>query len=320
MSNLAPPARGTRLEWSQLPKRVRDAIEQRLGSPVSSAATQPGGFSPGLAARLQTLDGQRAFVKAVSPERNPDAVDFYRREARIAAQLPADAPVSRLLWTHDEGPGGWVVLAFEDIEGRDPELPWKNDELDRVLHTLVTLADLLTPSPVPEAIAGSASTSSVFTARWWQRLLEQPCAEVDPWSARHLQKLAALESRAGAAVAGHTLVHLDIRADNVLLTSDRAVVVDWPHATIGAPWLEMVAFAPSVVMQGGPPAETLLQRHPASHHANPDDITAAIVAVAGFFTWGALQPPPPGLPTLRAFQAAQGIVARQWVAQRTGWS
>jgi len=39
-----------------------------------------------------------------------------------------------------------------------------------------------------------------------------------------------------------------------------------------------------------------------------------VAAVAGFFTSRALQPPPPGLPTVRAFQAAQGEVTRRWVA------
>jgi hypothetical protein len=29
----------------------------------------------------------------------------------------------------------------------------------------------------------------------------------------------------------------------------------------------------------------------------------------------ALRPPPPGLPTLREFQAAQGAVARRWLAE-----
>ncbi|MCB0099020.1 MAG: hypothetical protein KDE46_24975, partial [Caldilineaceae bacterium] len=37
------------------------------------------------------------------------------------------------------------------------------------------------------------------------------------------------------------------------------------------------------------------------------------------FTHRAVQAPPPGLPTRRAFQAAQGEVAWVWLAQRTGW-
>jgi len=38
--------------------------------------------------------------------------------------------------------------------------------------------------------------------------------------------------------------------------------------------------------------------------------------MAGYFTRSALLPPPPGLPTLRPFQAAQAEIARRWAAER----
>ncbi len=63
---------------------------------------------------------------------------------------------------------------------------------------------------------------------------ERP-ARLDGWSARHLDRLARLEAEAPAAAVGDTLLHLDLRADNLLLTRDRVVVVDWPHARVGAP-------------------------------------------------------------------------------------
>ena len=65
-----PPARGERLAWEGLPGEVRAAIEQRLGAPVARTVTKPGGFSPGLAARLELEDGRRVFAKAVGPEPN----------------------------------------------------------------------------------------------------------------------------------------------------------------------------------------------------------------------------------------------------------
>ena len=41
-----------------------------------------------------------------------------------------------------------------------------------------------------------------------------------------------------AATAGSTLLHNDVRADNVLITADKVVFVDWPAACTGAPWFE----------------------------------------------------------------------------------
>lgn len=315
-----PPAAGVRTDWRALPQRVRDAIEQRLGSSVVSAVSQPGGFSPGLAARIQTAAGMRVFIKAVGSDANPLAPTFHRREAHIAALLPPDVPVPRLLWSFDEGDGGWVALAFEDIEGRQPHQPWQAGELDRVLDALLQVSAALTPSPVPIDLAGEAGGSVVFNRGWWRRLRDDPPSGLDPWSRRHAPALAEIEAGAPAAVAGDTLLHLDIRADNLLLTPDRVLVVDWPHARIGAAWVDLVCFAPSVAMQGGPAPEDLMQRHPAGRTAEAGALTAAVVALAGFFIWGSLQPPPPGLPTLRAFQASQGAVARDWAAQRTGWA
>ena len=141
----------------------------------------------------------------------------------------------------------------------------------------------------------------------------------DDWSARHLDRLAELESRWTAAVAGTTLLHCDVRADNMLITENGVVFVDWPHACTGAPWFDVVIFAPSVAMQGGPDPEWLLGRARSADGADPDAVTAVVTAVAGYFTWQAQLAAPVGLPTVRAFQAAQGEQARAWLRRRTGW-
>jgi aminoglycoside phosphotransferase (APT) family kinase protein len=245
---------------------------------------------------------------------------IHRREAGIVQALPPEAPVPRLLWSYDEGDGGWIVLAFEDVEGRHPALPWRADELSRVLDAIAVLAETLTPSPLSPAVAGTASDEVAQRLCGWRQLRTDQLDPLDDWSVRHLDALAALEAAAPAAVAGDTLLHLDVRADNLLLTTDRVFIVDWPLACVGAAWLDLLFFAPSVTMQGGPSPEELIDRHPACRTADPDAITATVAAIAGFFTHRALQPPPPGLPTVRAFQAAQGVVARRWLAERTGWS
>jgi aminoglycoside phosphotransferase (APT) family kinase protein len=317
-----PPAHGVRLDWRALPPRVRTAVEQWAGCAVVHVASQPTGFSPGVAARLRMADGRQVFVKAVGPSPNPVAPSIHRREAQIVAALPAIAPVPRLLWSYDEGEGGWVVLVFEDVDGRPPAQPWDLEELERVIDALAAMAEALTPSPVPNSVVGSARDEFGGRFRGWQPIREarsSQFAHLDAWSARHLAALTDLEAEAAEAVAGETLLHFDVRADNVLLTSDRVWFVDWPLACVGAAWVDAVFFAPSVTMQGGPPPEEVIARHPACRSADPAAITAGVAAVAGFFTHRALQPPPPGLPTVRAFQAAQAIVARQWVAQRTGW-
>jgi hypothetical protein len=53
--------------------------------------------------------------------------------------------------------------------------------------------------------------------------------------------------------------------------------------------------------------------------ADPRAVTTTLAAWTGFLVSASRQPPPPGLPTLRAFQLGQGLVALDWLRRRTGW-
>jgi len=316
----APPAAGTRVPYGSLPADLRAEVDARCGAPVVAAESQPGGFSPGVAARLRLTDGRRVFVKAVHPAANAQAPALHRREARVVAAMPADTPVPRLHWTIDRGPDDWIVLAFDDIDGRQPAVPWGPDELDRVMVALDALADRLTPSPIAADWLGEAGDLVRESGRGWADAAAEPATmgRLDAWTRHNIGTLVTLEANVESAARGRTLLHQDLRADNLLLTDDAVLVVDWPHARIGAAWVDLLWFAPSVAMQGGPAPEALLRRFGPAADADPDAVDAVIAAIAGFFTLGSLLPDPPGLPTLRAFQAAQGAIARSWLAQRRG--
>jgi aminoglycoside phosphotransferase (APT) family kinase protein len=306
-----PPAQGARIPWESLPESVRKAVETGLGARVTEAVTQVGGFSPGVAARLQLEDGRSAFVKAVGSSPNPHSPSLHRREAKIAAALPPEAPTPRLRFSRDDG--DWVTLVFEDVPGREPALPWRDDELRRVLDALADLSAALTPAPVD---AEPFAERFEAMLRGWRLLGEAGASDIDPWAETRLLELAALEAEWGEAAAGETLVHSDVRADNVLLTDDRVVFVDWPHASLGAPWLDLLCFLPSVAMQGGPKPWEIFDLHPVARQAQPERVTAVLAALTGFFVYAGVQPPPPGLPTLREFQRAQGVEALAWLQRR----
>ena len=309
--DLGPPARGERVPYAELPEAVHRWVDRTLGARVTGAATQHSGFSPGVAARLVCADGRRAFVKAVSAERNALSVTMHRREAEIVAALPPGLPVPRLLATYDDG--NVVALLFEDIDGRHPQLPWRTDELAAVLAVLDRLAGALTPSPVP---AEPLTVTHAEDFQGWRTLAARAPRGLDDWSRCHLDRLAALEPAWVQACAGDTLLHVDTRADNLLLDAAGSVwLVDWPWASLGPAWADLALFAPSVAMQGGPDPDELL-----AGRVDRETLAAFVCAVAGLFTERSLRPPPPGIPTLRAFQAAQGHVARRWLAELTGWS
>jgi aminoglycoside phosphotransferase (APT) family kinase protein len=303
-----------RVAWQDVPQPVRWAIEQVCGGPVVAAQTQPGGFSPGVAARVRCANGARYFVKAASAGANPDAPRLHRQEARVLADLDRliasrRLPVPRLLGTAEVG--AWFALVLDDVAGHQPALPWQDGQLGLVLAALDRLAEVLTPAPVTVP-AISEYLGSDFTG--WRTLARTGDDRIDPWSRVRLAELAELEATWTAHAAGCTLLHADIRADNLLLSSEGVMVVDWPHACRGAAFADLVCFAPSVAMQGGPEPAALLARSRAGRDVRPDALAAVVCALAGYFTERSLRPPPPGLPTVRRFQAAQAEVTRRWLA------
>lgn len=311
-------AAGVRIGWSDVPAHVRLEIARIVGAPIVATESQVGGFSPGAAERLVGADGRRAFVKAANGSLNAFTPDMYRREIAITAGLPATAPATTLLGSFDDG--DWVALVLADVEGRHPVTPWETGELASVLETLQRLADELTPVP-----AGLVVPRTEDELRddfgGFDNLAAEPWDELPGIAVDHLDELRALAIRGIDACHGESLVHLDVRADNMLVRPDGSVVlVDWPWACRGAAWIDSVALLVNVGLYGGHDIEALTTRSPVLRAADPELVTAFLAGLAAYFLDYARRPAPAGLPTVRAFQLAQGEVVIGWLASRLGWS
>jgi hypothetical protein len=304
----------SRPPYSSLPPAVQQWAADALGSPVVSASSETGGFSPGVAARVRCSNGRRAFLKAVSGLVNADSPDLHRREVDVAAALPASVGSPRLLGSYDDGT--WVALLFEEVDGRPPAQPWVRAELDAVLRLLDRLAVELTPSPLD---VGQLADERAFAWTGWQTLAASG-VELTDVEAAHLDQLVALERSWPSAAVGRTLLHNDVRADNVLITpAGEAVLVDWPWARQGAAAVDVVMFAPTVGLAGGPAPEEVVQATAVGRAADPEAVDAFVAAFTGLMQHRMRQPPPPGIPTVREFQARQGQAGLGWLAQRLGW-
>lgn len=308
------PEWSPRIGWSDLPGHVQAGVGEILGSPVVEAAGQQGGFSPGAADRVITDSGQRAFVKAVSPQLNEHSPGIHRKEAAVAAFLPAGVPASSLLGTYDDGE--WVALVLSDAEGRHPHIPWHDVEVNLVLDALLTIARTPLPPELIRLLTLEAELADPFGG--WTRVRSDPPEDCDPWILRNLDRLEALAERGLRDVAGASLAHTDVRADNIIITAKNgAVLVDWPWAAVGAPWVDALTVLDNVrVFDPAYDVDAVLRSHDVFETAGADTVNGFLSGLAAYFVDAARQPPPPGLPTVRVFQHQQGEAVIHWLRDR----
>ncbi|MGF3054280.1 aminoglycoside phosphotransferase family protein [Microbacterium sp. YY-03] len=300
-----------RTPWSSLPSTVTRWVETELGGRVVATKAQTNGFSSGSADRVVTDNGRRVFVKTMSRSRNADTLELHRREATIMRILPTEVRAPALLGVFDDGE--WIALMLQDIEGVHPggkhgaDIPAVLDAIAELpedtgrLGTLPRLRDELA-----EDFSG------------WSRIVADGADATLPSLAITLRD-RMVEAAVGAAdaVVGDHLVHLDCRADNILIDGAGAVwLIDWPWASIGARWFDGVTYLLDVVMRGEPVDVDEYLCHSLFETLRDEQLDAVLAALVGTFYNNARQPAPPSMPTLRAFQRAEADAAVAWLARR----
>jgi hypothetical protein len=298
-----------RLTWPHLPPAVRALIEERCGSPVVDAASQGGGFTPGFASVLTCEDGSRHFVKAASTRAQKMFADSYREEVRKLEALPESVPAPRLLWSHD---GDWMVLETEYVEGRAPRRPWRAADLDAGLDALEVVARELTPAPADLHLDTFADEFGDWPAYW--DYVAGACPDLP-----HLADAAALAAGFAAVTAGDTVVHTDVRDDNMLVLPDgTAVFCDWNWPVRGAPWLD------TLIMMIGPcgdgfDVDAILAARPLTRDVPAEHVDRVLALVIGYFFKSQDDPVPATSPYIRDHQRWQGEVLWRWLGRRRGW-
>jgi hypothetical protein len=244
-------------------------------------------------------DGRRVFIKLALDEL---ASDWLRDEWRVYSSLSEGFLPEPVAW-HDIGET--TFLAIEDLAGAYWPPPWPAGHVSLVLETLDEIHAATPPRELP------------FLADLREALDGWPVVAADPepflstgvcsreWLTAALPHL--VQASSACRLAGEALVHLDLRGDNLCIRDGRVIVIDWNHACIGNPAIDVVGWAPSLSLEGGPDPWELVPE---------SDGLAALIA--GFFAARAGLPAPATAPMVRAFQRRQAEVALPWAARELG--
>jgi Phosphotransferase enzyme family len=240
-------------------------------------------------------DGGRAFVKEAHVDPSPE---WVRDEHRVYQAVSGPFMPAFLGFEDGEHP----LLVLEDLMpgGRWPP-PWREGDIDAVRASLAEVAAADVRGELPRLV----------DVRWpgWEDVEAEPgpflsLGLVSPaWLEDALPVL--VEAARATSLDGEALLHCDVRSDNLCLRDGRAVLVDWNHARLGNPALDVAFWLPSLALEGGPPPSLF-------------GVDEMAVVVAGFFAALAGLPQPLGAPTVRAFQKAQLEVALPWACSSVG--
>jgi hypothetical protein len=278
-----------------------ERIERALG-------WRPSRFRPAAPARgdadadtsrvwIVATDDRSAFIKIGA---NELTAGWIRAEQRNYETI-SGAFMPRAVGFDDDGLR--PILAIEDLSACDWPPPWSDRRVSAVLDAF---AEIRSTTP-PAHLQGQG----IDWGSNWRDVAEAPRAFLalrvcsEPWLEASLPILIDAAER--APLDGTSLAHGDMRSDNLCFRGNRALVIDWNHAAVLNPDLDVAAWLPSLHAEGGPAPETILPAAP--------ELAAWL---AGFFGSRAGWPPIPDAPHVRQLQLQQVRTALPWAARALG--
>jgi hypothetical protein len=290
-----------------------------MGGRVIGSAPMSGTDPSSMLEVLQTSSG-RSIVRAVGPEA-PLTQDRMAAEAASVATLPDDAPTLPREWFVDEvlpGAGRWVLLGYRNEPIRPPHDPWDEADLAAAVELAIQIGTSEAPAGLPDAL------DQIDVGAWAAIASMQPpgLSAFTPWLSDKIGHLADIASYADEAMSGKSLVHGALRRESILITdhgwdATSAHAVDWFMPSHGAPFLDVVLLLPHLRVDGAPPPEAVLDRHPLPD-VDPEALTCAVTVTAGALVLESMRPPEPGLPHGRAVQREVAHAALEWLRTRLG--
>jgi hypothetical protein len=272
------------------PATFRHAAHDRGASDTAARWIVTDGLDP-------ERDGRSAFVKIGATELTAEwtRTEHEHYEGIRGPFMP------RMLGFDDDGHR--PALALEALSDADWPPPWEGDRVALVLDALSEIHATTPPDGLPRQRPDDGADWRLVETDPAPFLALGICSAA--WLDVALPRL--VDASAKAPLAGDSLVHLDIRSDNLCFRDGRAIVIDWNHACLANPELDIAFWLPSLEMDGGPAPETILP-----------DAPELAAWVAGFFCARAGGDPLPEAPHVRPLQLAQSRTALPWAARALG--
>lgn len=221
-------------------------VAKAVGLP-SLGSSPPGGegYTHDERALVRLADGRAAFVKGAVDDLT---AGWLRQEHRVYAGVQGDFLPGVLSWYDD---GARPVLVLEDLSAAHWPPPWSGEQVRRALGTLGRIAE----TPAPDGIGRLEGLRGDLAG--WELVADDPVPFLSlglcspTWLDSALPTL--LEAAEACVLEGKSLLHFDVRSDNMCFLAGRTVLVDWilvreaPADRLGARDAELVGERPGQI-------------------------------------------------------------------------
>lgn len=278
-------------------RELAHRIERLVGAKVESYRRVEGGYTPAL--RLLCKTARATFFAKVGA--TPGTSKSLRREIHIYNSISGDF-MPRLVASEDDE--SEPILVIEDLSARHWPPPWDGRQVELTLAQIEALHNARASVETYAQVYGTDDATWRAVAAAPEPFLSLGMADAE-WLEAALPALVECEE--GCSTAGESLTHCDLRSDNICVTDDRAVFVDWNAACLSNPRLDLGFWLPSLAYEGGPEPEEILP-----------DAPEVAAWVSGFFAARAGLPEISDAPRVRTVQRRQLETALPWAVRALG--
>jgi hypothetical protein len=280
-------------------EEVLKALESMVG-PVRRLEPVTRGYTHNKRVVATLVGGGSVFAKQAVDE---ETAQWLRQEHQMYEGLRGRPFMPRILgWSDGERP----ILVLEDLSAGTWPPPWERAQIDAVLGTLAAVAHSDAPGHLARLTDGEQPDEG------WHRVVGDPTEflSLGLCGAGWLETAGPVLCAAAQAapLSGSSLLHSDVRSDNLCFRRGSPVLVDWNLACVGNPELDVAFWLPSLAAENGPAPDDVIGDCPVELAAY----------VSGFFASRAGGAPIPHAPLVRQVQRRQLETALPWAARVLG--
>lgn len=232
----------------QPPGYLHDLVSTTMGKNATAWQVPDCGLSAALRYSVVLDDNSRIFVKASTDE---ETAQWLRNEHLLLSSINAKFAPAVIAWI--DTPDMHPVLITEDLShaywpASHAGVNWRDGDFDLLFEALRNMGSV-TP---PRSLTAMQNNKHSL----WTKVANDPkpflnlklCSE--KWFADSIDVLTHAESTRD--ITGTSLVHNDVRSDNICILNNRVKFVDWSHAAIGSASHDLCTLLPTLHLEGGP--------------------------------------------------------------------